>query len=41
MFSTFIGACLMGVGLSLNIRSGLELPSDEEFHSDIFGQTEA
>ena len=41
MYSRFIGACLMGVALSLNIKNGLELeeltlpftPAEEPFFS--------
>jgi hypothetical protein len=40
MMKSFIGACLMGVALSIGLRTGIELPTEEVIHSDIFAQTE-
>ena len=38
MYTSFVGACLMGVALSLQLRDGIEMPSVTT-HSDILAQT--
>ena len=38
MYTSFVGACLMGVALSIQLRGGLEMPS-VTYHSDVFAQT--
>jgi hypothetical protein len=39
MNTSFIGACLMGVALSLQLRGGLELPQETLNHSEVLAQT--
>ena len=39
MYTSFIGACLMGVAVSLQLRGGIQLPKEPLSHSEVLAQT--